>query len=135
VNVLEILRNGRERIARGWCMWARGNDASGHYVNGWNSRAVAWCALGALDGAIGHFCDETAAEKALAEALPPEWNPTANTGARIVTFNNSHTQADVLAVFDKAIAKLAPHRRSDAELVADLMTRVMGAPIPEDAAA
>jgi hypothetical protein len=84
MNTLEILIAARVEIEKGWCKHAL-EDINGNC-----------CALGALDRVRGLG---TEAGKGVRRALPPEYDRS------IVAFNNdpTTTQADVLALFDRAI--------------------------------
>jgi hypothetical protein len=129
---IQILRNARALIARGWCIGNQGLNCDGNYVEPWDTDAVRWCALGALNAQHGSYRfmrGQDDAMKALVMALPPQYRPDQ---FGIADYNNSHTQADVLALYDRAIVRLAS-KRTDAALVADLMARVMGERIPEEA--
>jgi hypothetical protein len=72
--------------------------------------------------------DSTAVHPAVS-ALAKEL-PGTGTVHDIAPFNNNHGQAAVLALFDRAIAKLS-QKRTDKELVADLMQRLSKQTIPD----
>lgn len=94
----ELLRAGRERIARGHARDAYARDDQGREVYAWSPEACAWCALGAL-----RFGPDFGGPVygAAVDALL-----RAGDGLDFVlaTFNDTHPQADVLALFDRAIA-------------------------------
>jgi len=128
--LLETLRKGRERIARGWCKGRFAIDITGGSVDPDSERAVRWCARGAVGSDFTWRGLNTEAEAALTRALPQDWVAHAvavcstyslPNGNIVAYYNNSHTQADVLALFDRAIASLT--RRTDAELVAECVQR------------
>jgi hypothetical protein len=80
---LAVLKRARHRIRYRW-MWGKGDSAWGH------------CALSAIRGAGGD-----AAYHRLHAQIPPGWH-------RITVYNDhpSTTHADVLGLFDRAIAAL-----------------------------
>jgi len=128
--LLETLRKGRERIARGRCKWRFAIDITEKSVDPDSERAVRWCARGAVGSDFIRRGLNTEAEAALVLALPAEWvaqawrartYKTPLDGSLVADYNNTHTQADVLALFDRAIASLT--RRTDAELVAECVQR------------
>jgi hypothetical protein len=101
--VLERLRLGRDRIANGWCKGIVFRDGS-------------YCARGAVfpDAANDPALTDqvaVACEAALLAAVPPSYVPHSvwveMVAYRHVGFNNhpDTTQADVVALFDRAIAK------------------------------
>jgi len=95
--VVELLRAGRERIARGLAAGAYARDGEGREVFSWSPEACSWCSHGSLRFAP-NFSDDT--YKAAVEALE------AQTPGRLglVRYSDEATQADVLALFDRAIA-------------------------------
>lgn len=113
-SALEALRKGRAVIARGWCQKALiSDDGTKH------------CLLGAI--LIAEHAVHPGAWDALhAELLKtsdlelPEWNNLETT-----------TQQDVLALYDRALAPL--QSKPAPSPVADLMARIMGAKIPDEA--
>lgn len=95
-DVLRRLIEGRERITKGWC---QRHLREGHSV----------CARGAIVLATARLwweADSVAAQadRVLANNLPAPWQN--RTDFSVVTFNNAPTttHADVLALFDRAIA-------------------------------
>lgn len=94
ISVLEQLRAGRERIARGWCQHDFARKADGTPTDGLDPEAVTWCAYGAAH-------DDQRVERVLESAL----NEFAGTYL-LATWNDKsdRTQADVLALYDRAIA-------------------------------
>jgi hypothetical protein len=91
----EILIRARGFLARGWCQNTLARDADGNAVKPISERAVAWCAIGAVD----------------ATRMP--WNMGAKPALRrleaaigqpINDFNDRQkTVGPVLAAFDRAI--------------------------------
>lgn len=96
-NTLDVLRLGRERIDIGWTQGVRARRAPGARCDPADSKAVAWCALGAVDS------DERAVFALLAVIEPATsclwwWNDVPE-----------RTRAEVLAVFDAAILAQGAH--------------------------
>lgn len=101
--VLDVLRAGRERVARGWSQNYFARDAAGNGCPVNSRKAKCWCAVGAVYAAATTHPVRTPALERLREALPG----ASRTGE--VEWFNDHpltTQADVLALFDRAIAAL-----------------------------
>lgn len=103
---IEHLVAARALIARGWCQGADAKDAKGRAVDATSTRARSWCVLGAVVGADpkGFNSKTFAASCDLLQSVVHQvslsaWN---DYGRR--------TQADVLAVFDGAIAKAASRK-------------------------
>lgn len=95
----------RSHIARGWCIGSRAKAANGSNVRGNDPSAVRWCALGAIDAAANvRNCAYMEIVDLLAAHVPPDKRGGAYA---VAEFNNSHNQAEVLALFDKAIAAAA----------------------------
>lgn len=119
MNDLEVLKGARDRIQRGWTIEARGRDFNGTYRDGYDHRAVKWCAVGAVDGALGRDSDGHAvisllsAEIFALELPERHQHPDTDPLVRVAQFNNSHTQVEVLAKFDAAIAKLSPEKAAE----------------------
>ena len=87
---LEVLTEAR-RLIEDEANWFGGGEAT----------AKRCCALGAI-GRAGETSNEyIAARNALARIIGSENNP----GSAIVDFNDSHTHAEVLDLFDRAINK------------------------------
>lgn len=97
MTTLEILRRGRERVAKGWCQYSLAQDANGKHILDTDApEAVKWCALGAPgEGDNATVAD---AKSRLLQFANTEWMLSA--------WNNlpERTQAEVVSVFEKAIA-------------------------------
>lgn len=96
-STLEILRAAREKIADP-DRWVKGElaiDGEGLRIETASGahRGVRWCAVGACCAVAG--MDWTTAGDAL-EAVA---------GESVVDFNDTHTHAEVLALFDRTIAE------------------------------
>lgn len=102
MNTHEILKAARAKIERPEC-WTQdvfARDRSGDCVHVLSPNAVCWCSVGACKAVVvadfNYFC---AALDALADAMgTPE----------VADFNDTHTHAEVLGAFDKAIEATAP---------------------------
>ena len=92
---VKILRAAREKISApgAWTQRITARNALGQSTQSRSSDAVCWCARGAL-WAVSDDSDS-----------PVEWL-TAAADVGLIYFNDTpgRTQAEVLAVFDKAIA-------------------------------
>ena len=97
MTTVEILEAARALIAKPehWCKGAQALDATGTVRRPCSRLAVRWCSLGATDRVTRY--KGIRADNALYSALgmPPEG---------IANFNDSHTHAEVLDLFDRAIA-------------------------------
>ena len=86
-----------------WCKLSVAEDANGNPVDPESSQACCFCSHGAVRRVTRSTYDRLAAFKALEQATPrPWWHRTSN-----VTSFNDHpyaTHADVMALFDRAIA-------------------------------
>lgn len=93
-DVLRCLIDGRERITTGWCRFALAKDGAGRLVGPDSPNAQSFCVMGAV---IRRPMGGNAIV-ALMEARKD--------GRGLPCFNNSPTttHADVLALFDRAIA-------------------------------
>lgn len=98
MNTIEVLRAARELISDS-ARWTKGTSARD--INGQKceiSRGVSWCALGAADKfSAGRGAAGAALHAALA-SMP------GNELRMVTSYNDSHTHAEVLALFDRAIA-------------------------------
>ena len=94
MTIVEMLKRSRERIARGWCQDSYAEDKEGRRTSPLSNFACAWCMMGALRPE-GIEC--MAAEPFLRRLVPHH---------ALAQFNDApgRTQAEVLAVYDKAIA-------------------------------
>lgn len=109
--VVALLKKGRARIATGYCKGRFYINTAGQHA-GWDSNAegsasaVAWCARGAIDHFHEHNSPESnAAYGLLMDALPAHYR-FSSFGGEVPGYNNhpKTTQADILALFDRAIA-------------------------------
>lgn len=135
-DTLRTLQMGRDRIARGWCLYNFAQSAAGLSCNPNSAVAVKWCARGAVGSSFLDGTINCPAEQALARALPSDYSTFGRqpTGNDVAAFNNSSNQVEVLALFDRAIEMergKTVRQRTDSELVADLMQRIGKQTIPE----
>lgn len=92
----------------GWCQETYAQDAGGFYVNPTHASAIKFCAIGALHRALpveAHASHYAHAISALTQAIPS----TGSTMPTVYDFNDHFwtTKADVLALYDAAIARAA----------------------------
>lgn len=108
MNTLEILKAARALIEKPehWSKGAFARDPRGNGVSPINKTAVCWCAAGSVRnvGLISQV-ELYAALGVLRTALPAE----AGRLAGVITFNDrpDTTHADIIALFDRAIAEYA----------------------------
>lgn len=90
---VEKLKAARALIEKGWTQKWFARDAAGDVCNSSSPNAVCWCVIGACH-ATG-IPDDTIAYMARTQKIAylPRWNDAPD-----------RTQAEVLALFDKAIA-------------------------------
>lgn len=98
----DCLITARELLARGWCQRRYAVNAEGTFVSSLDPDAVAWCAIGAITRA------------SCASDAPLSMPPAVDIIRELIaaeTMDIEHwndapgrTQADVLALFDRAIA-------------------------------
>ena len=91
----EILKAARELISdeAHWCQGRFACDETGDEAYTTEPRACRWCALGAVWAVAPGTVGIGAAERFLDIA----------SGETITDYNDNHTHAEVLAMFDKAI--------------------------------
>lgn len=92
-----ILRKARDLITDP-AHWTQGESARNQYgemVYPNSNTAVCWCAAGAISRAAytEEYSDQCAAERLLNACCAGDF----------INYNDSHTHAEVLALFDKAI--------------------------------
>lgn len=99
MTTLERLERGREMLQRGWCQGALSRDAEGVDCSAVieTGPPVSWCMIGAVAGAVNDCSillykaiDEIFADECLGGI--DSWND-----------EPGRTQAEVIAVFDRAI--------------------------------
>ena len=97
---LETLRAARQLITdpTKWTQEEAARDEAGRGVMAYGEGAVCWCALGAIRNVVGSNDDafdlvfDTFRDKAKVKL--------------VAVYNDTHTHAEVLALFDAAIAEL-----------------------------
>lgn len=125
MNNVEILRSAMTHLAKGWTIGMRGIDKVGGYTNGWDDRAVAWCAMGAIDAVLGTTINDHEVVSLLSaqiddadlpyryrsylSTVPHQFRVAQynNSHIRVAQYNNSHTQQDVLNLFQRTIDALS----------------------------
>ena len=97
---LKILKAARAKITKPerWTKGEIARNAAGKEVSPRSKEAVCWCALGALQAAAGKKCSFIEIDD-LAYELTPRWTWIAK-----VNDHKDTTHADILALFDRAIA-------------------------------
>jgi hypothetical protein len=107
---LGLLHDARRLVAVSWCQGADARDAAGWEVDPWDENAASWSLLGAMVAVLEEeaslvgeipVAELAAALYALSGLIETdslvEWND-----------DPRHTQANVLAVLDLAIASYVP---------------------------
>lgn len=103
VTTIEVLREARALVAKGWCQNENAFNSEGKMVHARDPSACRWCVNGALMVASGGVipCQSTAWDRIRDSNRIPlaldEWND-----------EPERTQAEVVAAFDRAIASLEP---------------------------
>jgi len=109
-NVLRILKAGKGYVERGWTRGAGARDATGRSVPAYGPEAVKWCAYGGIrraaaeQGASGKVFVQ--AEKTLVSTLPEERPFSGFCNISVWNDKKWRTQKQVVALYDKAIARL-----------------------------
>ena len=93
---LEILKQARELISvpERWTQRASARSKNGDIVESNDVSAICWCSF----GAIMRVCSYNHPERWIAEEHLDDVAPN------YIKFNDTHTHAEVLAAFDRAIA-------------------------------
>lgn len=95
---VEILKAARDLLAKGWTQGAYARDEIGLTVGENDKRACRFCSVGAIWAAASRLNDGPSEAQSAVERIPRArfliaWND-----------DSRRTQADVLALFDEAIA-------------------------------
>lgn len=101
----ELLQAARMRIERGWTQTVEAVDAKGIPVACTSERAAAWCISGALVAeSIANGIEQ------LDNAFWSLRMATGESNISIIEWNDRawRTQSEVLALFDRAIARWSP---------------------------
>ncbi len=102
MTTLEILKAARELISapERWTQETSARTPDGRRCGALNANAVCWCSTGATlmfdPDNLGHFADSALGWQLMSDGY--------NDG--VERFNDTHTHAEVLALFDKTIARL-----------------------------
>lgn len=108
--VTDTLRAARALIEKGWCQAALARDKTGATVEPGSERAVAYCMMGAIYAAT-HYTPLTAWERhetyMLAKQCRNRLFAANSIQDTLADWNDApeRTQAEVLALFDSAIAE------------------------------
>lgn len=102
VETLTLLKNARELISNeeNWTYGSYSRSIDGGTAIPSSTDAVCWCSIGALRK-FGAWDSVNDAMFELMVAMPEDYRQS------VATFNDSHTHAEVLALFDKAIANMS----------------------------
>lgn len=98
MKTLTLLKKARHLISKeeNWTKFAFAKDANGVETASKGNDAICWCSIGAMRKFVGlDFCTDALGELML--AMPEDCRQS------VGAFNDSHTHAEVLALFDKAI--------------------------------
>jgi hypothetical protein len=97
---LETLKAARQLISdpAKWTQGAQSRDKLGHPYAFDTDKAVCWCALGAIERVAGRYSSERFEASTKLRSISPK--------GLVIDFNDTHTHAEVLALFDAAIAEL-----------------------------
>jgi hypothetical protein len=97
--IAEKLREARALIERGWCQKDTAIDRKGNSVDVFSPLATRWCIYGAVAAITENNYVPADIADVLREGLP--------VGALVSQWNDTpgRTQAEVLDLFDRAIAK------------------------------
>lgn len=116
MNSVGILKKSRELISdpSKWTQGVAARYTGGDPCQPHDQEAVCWCALGSVVWSVYSVCDSRVVavdlSSSLLELLDKESgipHLEADGSPRpLAAFNDSHTHAEVLALFDKAIAKM-----------------------------
>lgn len=100
MNTLDVLKAARAKLAQGWTQEMLARDWQGAEVPSHSDEALCWCAVGAVYAVTQSEEERDAALNQLALSLGH---------GDIENFNDRDdtTQADVLALYDRAIAEAA----------------------------
>jgi hypothetical protein len=104
---VEILRQARELISdpAHWTQGEYARDADGNFAAVYDPAAVCFCSLGAIAKVMNISDPDAVSLFEPAEILDDIC--FAKCGVKAYGFNDSHTHAEVLSLFDAAIARLA----------------------------
>jgi hypothetical protein len=100
MNTLEILTAARAKIAdeKNWCQGGYAKDEGGNSTSSYSTSACKWCSIGALKSVSGEsYAGYNNALDCLVGIIQ----------SPIPNYNDTHTHAEVLAAWDKAIAECA----------------------------
>jgi len=96
--ILQNLKDARSLLEKGWTTGAAARDKDGKIVYVGEPSAAKFCAMGAMSQVTGvNYSHQTSMEELIRSFLG---------GGSISYYNDTHTQKDVLELFDAAIEVL-----------------------------
>ncbi|PDT15877.1 hypothetical protein CO670_15380 [Rhizobium sp. J15] len=103
MNTVEILKAARELISdeKRWTQTVYARDENGNSVNATDPMAVCFCSRGAIDKITAGNRAWGGAYDVLLDLLVSEDDNCLG----VADFNDKHTHAEVLSLFDRAIAR------------------------------
>ena len=117
MDILEILVAARAKIAdpENWCIGTLAEDACKNTVEPWAPAAIRWCAQGAIFSIVRHGGGTQDYALQVLSIL----RGTAGTTVHMVNDIGGH--AAILALFDRAIARLQPPKPTDIGIFTQLL--------------
>lgn len=108
VNTIEALKVARAKIEQGWCRDFRAINGRGVAVDGNDPSAVRWCALGALDAALGYSVDDPHEPvRELDKDVPAKYRDYSSPAARVAQYSNRCGPKAALSLYDATIQRLS----------------------------
>lgn len=96
MNTRETLECARDTLKKGFCQGYLAKTKEGYPISPTAKDAACWCAVGAIMKCVGSCYSPEVAETV--ERVMP-WDD-------LVEFNNTHTQDEVVALFDATIERM-----------------------------
>ena len=109
----EVLRQARKLIEKpeSWTQRVRARDANGFETGALAPTAAAWCS----DGALGAVCCRDEQKTWFEDMRTAQTHLDRAAGSQnFVEFNDTHTHAEVLDLFDQAIAAAEQEEKTHA---------------------
>lgn len=101
MKISEHLIAAKKRIEKpeNWTTHVLARNSAGMSVESWSFEAICWCSIGAVSKAPDtKYTQKSACYKYLEQAI------STNSDTSISDFNDTHTHAEVMEMWDKAIA-------------------------------
>jgi hypothetical protein len=108
MTILDVLKEARQLLQKGWCQNDHATDQKGHCVDIGDENAACWCLSGAVRHSLfGQYHLKIREEVFTVLAQVIEM-PYASPESAILNWNDKkgRTQEEVLMIVDKAIAKV-----------------------------